>query len=262
MAADVVWLHQIREGGTLQYRMGRRGQSLVAEWPGFAQLTCDQDGGRLHMTPAKGASPRALARLDAVVKALITDLRGGLGLHASAVALGSKAILFLGESGDGKSTAAATLCLRHGARLLADDAALLEERYGVVRVTPSEDRNYLTSGSMGALGVRQRGARLGDGEKAAVHPPRSASRRYPLALVVSLRFDDSLADVVSRPLAGADAARRILAAMFRFDVLDRPRELDRVMRLYEQAPFIEVARPHARPDVISHVIRALGGNHG
>jgi hypothetical protein len=77
--------------------------------------------------------------------------------------------------------------------------------------------------------------------------------------VVCLRFDDALAEVVSRPLGGAEAAFRVLASMFRFDVSDRRHDLDRVMRVYEQAPFVEIVRPRSQPDVVGPIVRALGG---
>jgi hypothetical protein len=242
--------------------MGRQGKSLVAEWPRLARLTCDEDGTQVRLTPSAGASPRSLMKLRGVVKALLADLRGGLGIHASAVAVRSSAVLLLGESGAGKSTTAAELCLHHGARLLADDAAWLDERNGVVQVVPSEDRHYLTRESGDALGVRLRSADLQEAGKAGVRSARTATRRVRLGLVVSLHFDDTLTEAVSRRLSGAEAAFRVLGAMFRFDVDDRREELDRVMRLYEQAPFLEIARPRNEPAIAAHVVRALGGSRG
>jgi hypothetical protein len=170
-------------------------------------------------------------------------------------------VLILGDSGAGKSTTAAALCLS-GATLLADDAALIEERGGVLRVTPSEDRHYLTRQSSDALGVRVRNETREVTWKAAVRPARAATRSVPLALVVSLRFDDRLGAVVRRPIRGAEAAFRVLGSMFRFDVSDRRQDLDRVMRVYEQVPFVEVARPRSEPDVTACVVGALGGLRG
>jgi hypothetical protein len=240
--------------------MGRQGQRLVAEWPDLARLTCNPGGTGVRLTPIGGASARSVAKLKGVVKALLGDLRGGLGVHASSVALDGRAILLLGTSGSGKSTAAAELCLRHGARLLADDAAVLEERAGVVKVVPSEDRHFLSQESTEALDLRRTVARTDS--KTFVRPAAAGSRVYPLALVVCLRFDDDIEQPVSRPLAGADAAQRVLGAMFRFDVGDRRHELDRLMRVYAQAPFVEIARPRSAPSVVPLVLRAFqGGGH-
>jgi hypothetical protein len=258
----VVWLHHIHDNGILTYRMGRRGRSLIAEWPGVAQLTCEDDGTRAQLTPCEGAPRPTVDRLQGIVKALLGDLRGGIGLHASAVAIGSRAVLMLGESGAGKSTAAAGLCFHHGGRLLADDAALLEEDARGFRVVPSESHHYLTLQAGEALGVPRPPALQEDASKTAVTAERTATEGYPLALVVWLQFIDALEEPLCESLTGVDAAIRVLGSMFRFDIVDRRQELDRVMRLYEQATFIEVSRPHSEPDALSHILRALGGHGG
>jgi hypothetical protein len=258
-AGPVVWGNEIRGDGVVQFRTGRSGASLVAEWPGWAWLTCDSAGKQSHLTTRPGMSRLSVAKLRSFVRALLADLTGGLGLHAAAVALGSKAVVLIGESGAGKSTAAAELCMRHDARLLADDAATMEWRRTTVRVLPSETRHYLSNESSEALGVRCRPVQS---DKAAVRAPRVATQSYPLALVVALRFDDSLADPVSRTLTGAEAAARILGAMFRFDVDDRRQELDKVMRVYKQARVIDLVRPRGKPSVVPDILRELGGRNG
>ncbi|MGH7297448.1 MAG: hypothetical protein ACRELB_21105 [Polyangiaceae bacterium] len=260
--SPVVWLHDIREGDTIRYRMGRQGGVLVAEWPNVARLTCRPDGTGARLMPSAGSSVRPMAKLRGVVSVLLGDLRGGLGIHASAVALGSRAVVFLGSGDAGKSTAAAELCARHRARLLADDAALLEERAGVIRVAPTESRHYLTPASGRALGIRVRGTRLGPRGKAAILPARTANRSARIALVVSLRFDDSLDGPVCRPLRGSAAALRVVGSLFRFDLGDRHRELDLVTRLYDQGRFVEIARPRQRPSIVRLVLEALEGDHG
>jgi hypothetical protein len=254
-------MHDIEERGVVAYRMGRQGSRLVAEWPDLARLTCNPGGTGVQLRPIGGGSARSVAKLRGVVRALLGDLRGGLGLHASSVALGNRAVLLVGPSGSGKSTAAAELCLRHRARLLADDAAVLEEQASIVRVVPSEDRHFLSRESAEALDIRRTAPRLD--AKALVRPTAAASRAYPLALVAWLSFDDRMQRPVSRPLTGADAAHRLLGAMFRFDVGDRRHELDRLVRVYAQAPFVEISRPRSAPSVVPLVLRALeGGPHG
>jgi hypothetical protein len=256
------WSHDFQEGGVIKCRFGRRGRWLIAEWPELARLTCDETGSQMELVPCDGAPPRTLAKLRGVVTVLVGDLRGGLGVHASAVALGRRAVILLGEANAGKSTAAAELCLRHRGRLLADDVSLLEDRRSLVHVVPSEQRHYLTPEAGRVLGVRVSRSRLGPKGKAAVVPTRLARRSYPLSLAVVLRFDDSLSGAVRTPLRGAQAVLRVLSSLYRFDLRDRRDELERVSHVYAQAPVVEIARPRRSPSVAAEVLRALEDGHG
>lgn len=257
--APIRWTHTFEEGGLVKCRFGRQGASFVAEWPDIARLTCDASGNNEELRPKAGASMRTVAKLRGVARVLIGDLRGGLGVHASSVALGSRAVLIVGEADAGKSTTAAELCLRHGARFLADDVALIESKNGRVEVVPSEKRHYLTPASGKALGVRVARSRLGPRGKAAIVPARVAARSHPLGLVVFLGFDDSLQEARQSPLRGADAVRRLLGSLYRFDLTDRAGELDRVTRIYQQARFLEILRPRKLPSVTQQIVRAMSG---
>jgi hypothetical protein len=92
-------------------------------------------GGR-HITvdPSPGLDENML-RLFILgpVLAVLLHQRGHLLLHASAVAVAHEAVLFLGDTGWGKSTTAAALCAR-GYSLVTDDVAVLrtEERCPVL----------------------------------------------------------------------------------------------------------------------------------
>lgn len=57
--------------------------------------------------------------------AVLLHQRGKLVLHASAVAIGDEAVIFVGNKGEGKSTMASILCSR-GHQLLADDIVAIE----------------------------------------------------------------------------------------------------------------------------------------
>jgi hypothetical protein len=87
-------------------------------------------------TIAVDPDPRAdddLIRLPllGIVLAVLLHQRGLLVLHASAVALGGRAVVFLGEKGQGKSTIAAAL-YGHGHAFLADDLVALDDAQGFV----------------------------------------------------------------------------------------------------------------------------------
>jgi len=106
--------------------------SICLDWPTVGRFVV-QRGEEIVVTPACGVS-RAALRLYLLgpVFAALLHQRGLFLLHASAVAIGGRAIAVLGDAGAGKSTAAAALVERgHG--FLADD---------VVALTPSSDGDF------------------------------------------------------------------------------------------------------------------------
>ncbi len=244
--ARVSWDRRVRIGGIETFRVGRSGNALVAEWPGLASFTCGMDGAKARLVARPQADPKHVEKLrGGAVRALLHDLGGHLGLHASAVELGGRAALFLGPSGTGKSTAAAELCLLHGARLLADDVALLQIHHSDVHVLATEREHYLTGRSCRLLGLDVRPVQRT--AKVAVGATRSGAPSCPLEIVMILRFDDRRRKVSVRALGGVDTARALLPAVHRFDLqADRSRELDQILTLYKRCRVVEVARCRSR----------------
>ncbi len=164
-------------------------------------------------SPVEGAGDREVGKLRrAQVRGLLRDLSGQLAVHASAVAMEGRAVLFIGGDGAGKSTAAAELCAHHGAHLLSDDAAAVEVSPHGVKVVPSEEDHWLTPQSRAALGIVDREGRDRD-EKYEVSALRVAQAGCPLALVVFLLADPSVCAAVVRRPRGGDAARALLEAV-------------------------------------------------
>jgi HPr kinase/phosphorylase len=260
--ATTLWIHEMRDHDRVTYRLGRQGQELVAEWPSIGRITCRTDGSGARLIPAEPATPTSLAMLQSTATVFVGELCGGLALHGSAVSLEGRGVVVLGESGSGKSTAAATLCARHGGALLADDATLLVERGETLLIEPSEREHHLTQESLAALG--KPGLPPSPGlDKAAI--PADAAARTPvrLALIAALQFDDACTEADVRTLRGVEAAARLLASLFRFNFPDGParrNELDRVMSIHERTPVIELRRPRSKPDVAPRIVEALLGD--
>ena len=76
--------------------------------------------------------------------------RGLPPFHGSAVAMGGRAVLFVGPSTAGKSTLAAELC-RRGHSLLADDVCALRQEEGPPSVLPAYPRTKLWRDALEAL---------------------------------------------------------------------------------------------------------------
>ncbi|HEY4016787.1 MAG TPA: hypothetical protein VGM06_25805 [Polyangiaceae bacterium] len=238
------------------------GDHLVAEWPGVARLTCARDGSEAVLTRVTAVAEPAEDTLEsASVRALLRDLAGHLALHASAVAIDGRAVLFLGQSGAGKSTAAAEMCLRHRAQMLADDTALLQMEAGRVEVLPSEALHALNDESCVALGMHQ--ATNGDeSTKAQVPSSRVATAAHPLAAIFVLRFTEGSEVARARPLRGTEVVEPLLSSVIRFDVEDaqaRRRDFEQLATLYERVPVFELARPAKDPGMIAvHLLDTLG----
>lgn len=144
-------------GGTIDVtiRLGKSGRarprtdhtgSYFEVTPQEAYLFWEQVGGflvrngrEITVEPLPGVEEQLLRLplLGAVLSAAIHQ-RGFLGLHASAVAIDGQAVAFVGASGEGKSTTAATLYAR-GHAVLADDLVVLNvsNETGTAVVYPS-----------------------------------------------------------------------------------------------------------------------------
>jgi hypothetical protein len=254
------WIHEIKVDGTVAFRAGRRGDSMVADWPGMGTLMCAHDGTSATFVPVEGAAEKIVGKLErAQVRGLLRDLAGQPAVHASAVALEGRGVLFLGSDGAGKSTAAAEMCVHHGGLLLADDAASLQVDGDVVTLLPSESEHWLTPASRDALRVPHPAG--GEEEKRELQAARVATSAVPLALTVALRFDPSASGPTVRRPRGGDGARWLLEAAIRFDLEDgaaRRRELEQLMTVYQGAPFLEIVRPTHKPGgVAAFVLSAL-----
>jgi hypothetical protein len=197
------------------------------------------------------------AKLRGPIRALVGDLRGGLGLHASAIAIGPKAVLLLGDSGAGKSTTACEMAMSHGARLLADDAALVVVRRGRPYVEPTEAVHCLWPDASKQLGAApEEGIAYHD--KVFVRPSHVARVHVKLALVVALRFDDAADGFIATRMSGSSAASYALRSMFRVDDgAIELRRLDLLQRIHARVPFIELSRPHTAPSVTAQIVDHL-----
>jgi hypothetical protein len=185
-AGAVRWTRQWKTGGVLDFRVGRAGEDLVAEWPDLCTVRMTRSGEVRRFTP--GASidaERAKRLLEGPVEALARHVSGKMSLHASAVARADAAVLFLGASTCGKSTLAASLC-RSGFAMLADDAAFLDELADGFSVVPSESMHWLREDAALLMGATNAGS-----AKSQLAPAAVAGEPVTLRLMVALAFDEA-----------------------------------------------------------------------
>jgi hypothetical protein len=115
------------------------GAKFLLRIPGLARFLL-ADGKSITFEPENGTAPDEIAVfLSGSVFGMLLHQRGNIVLHASAVAVGGKAVLFCGASGAGKSTLAAALN-RAGCAVVADDVCAVTIGHGSIPVVQSDGR--------------------------------------------------------------------------------------------------------------------------
>jgi hypothetical protein len=130
-AAPPSWLHQWHlPSGEVWLSIGRLNSDYLLRFPSLADFLLSPDGERVGCASAPEVPYDTVRHLllDQVLP-LVVGLRGGLALHASAVVDGAGAIAFMGSTGQGKSTLAASFAGK-GFRVLTDDCLVVEATAG------------------------------------------------------------------------------------------------------------------------------------
>ncbi len=246
------WISEARVEGDVVFRIGRDGAGLVAEWPDSLTLRVDP-GEAPSLTVHPDAEPAFVEKLrNGPVRALLRHLEGKITMHGATIAWGAEALCLLGDSGQGKSTLSAALCLHHGATLLGDDVAHLERDGEVVWVTPAFEDHSLTAEACLALGIPV----VTDARREKT--PAPASRRTEpaeLRAFVVLAFGGEAPSLTR--LSGFRALGPVVSGMARF-VLDDPaitaRDLAAAAELARAVPVYELSRPRD----LSRVAECMG----
>jgi len=221
-----------------------------------------RDGARIDWCPLPGASP-AVVRADVLGRVLSVALHaaGDFCLHASAAALGGKAVALVAPRGYGKSTLAMAL-VANGARLIADDT---------VRLSGAPPRAAV---AVPSLRLREdAAARFGVevepemGDKVIVRDAPIATERWlPLDAIYVLvpRTSDDAATLIRREQLGSLEATLALVRHGKIAALLGGHEaasvLPRASAVATAVPIfaLEVARDLER---IGEAARALAGWH-
>lgn len=240
---SATWLAESFEHGVLAARVGRDEDRLVAEWPERLSLSVRRDGSDLVLEPHPAVEASDLEKLKrGAVGLLLAHLAGAIPLHASAVAIDGRAVVFVGGTGLGKSTLAAALCERGGASLLADDAVVIERDEDTYQVLAVEPNHWLDRASAAALGRPSDFA----AEKAPTAARRADVPRAPLAMIAHLAFSADGREARLVPLFGLDAVAGLLSQLTRF-VVDEPgvarRDLTLLADLVDRTRIVRLERP-------------------
>jgi hypothetical protein len=182
-----------------------------------------EDGRRIVIEPRMDVdAPDIRLFLFGTPFGLLCHQRGQVPLHAAAVEVDGKALLFAGSSGMGKSTLAAAFG-RRGHRLLSDDVAPFRLTADGAEVMPGLRRLRLWRDSIEAAGwdaqameqCRAGIAKFSHGQDGDFVPRPLA----PLALVHLERQPEGTGEASFQRLRGRDAVNRVSEQVFRIRTL-------------------------------------------
>ena len=137
--------------GTVWTYFYRSGSDYLLRFPELADFEVSANGHAVRCWPVPGISEYTVDHLYLnQVLPLVLSKQGKFVFHASAIEAGSGALVFMGETGRGKSTLAASFAT-NGFRFLTDDGLLVEEVNGGYQVQPSHPSIRLWEDSQDAL---------------------------------------------------------------------------------------------------------------
>ena len=200
-------------------------EGYLLRFPGVADFGLSADGRHAETWPEAGASREAIehAYLNQVLP-LALNRQGEVVVHASAVATGDGALAFVGESGRGKSTLAASFA-REGMAFLTDDGLCLTADASGCRVRPGPPSLRLLDDSREAiLPAPERGARRAPAGTKVRVPARGGLRHERRALPLRHVFflgEGRPEGVEITKLSAREAFVDLLKHSFVLDVEDR-----------------------------------------
>ena len=241
----------------------------LLRFPAYADFVVSEEGSSISGF-RRGNTPEATIRhllLNQVIPIVLSQL-GKLVLHASACVTPQGVMAFMGTTGMGKSTLAASFGLR-GLAVLTDDCLLVEKQDDQARCVPSYSGIRLWPESVAALfdaePELQALAHYTD-KKRFVFSQDAAGGSLLLKAVYVLAYPDQSqpeTGVSITPLLSSDALLQAVRHTFQMDVTDRTRLTDAFRRyewLTQVVPFFKLSYPRehtALPEVNKVVLEHM-----
>lgn len=212
------WNPDSADGLVLFYR---EPSGFLIRFPDTADFRIALDGRIVEYASAPGSGERWRMLYQQQVRPVMDSLHGPPAYHGAVVAVGGRAIAFLGPSGQGKSTLTAAFA-RRGYPFLSDDCLRIEHvGDGQFRATPHAPWIRLWDDSLDALAPAGQAPFLAPGspkpQLEAGHSLPHCTQALPLARVYVL--GDGEADVAMlKPIAPAQAAMMWTRNAFVLDI--------------------------------------------
>ncbi len=238
--------------------------ALCIAWRRELQLLLAASNDHITVVCTKAKLEFAPTVLVGIGLGLLLHRRGIVCLHGSVVSLNGRTFALLGDSGTGKSTAAAALVAR-GGRLISDDIAALRpdgDGFSVawgcanVRLTPAASVRIVGTDHLPTVPWidKQMWDVSGDTHAALLPAPRldALYRLGPPA--------DCNGAAISAPIPSAHALPRLVDSWYPqgFTSLLTQARFDALRVIAERVPMFDLRYPR-RWDILPHLIAALDG---
>jgi hypothetical protein len=265
------WLnHWYSLDGSIWLSFAKLEGGYVLRFPEYVDFVISTDGHTISCDPRENCPPETIRHLllNQVIPVVLSHL-GTLVLHASACVTPQGVIAFMGMTGAGKSTLAASFGLR-GFAILTDDCLLVEQRVAGIMTVPSYPGLRLWPETITALFERtpvlQPLAHYTDKKRLLFDQdqfdgPLSLRAIYVLTQPGKVQNIDDLAIT---PLGVSEALLETVKHTFQLDITDR-KKLGQAFRQHEwlakSVPFFRLAYPrdHAfLPSVNDAILNQLG----
>ena len=232
------WFHHwYLYNGKVSLSCGRTPEFYYLRFPHLADFEISIADNTITCFPAIKVDTFAIRHLllDQVIPRLLSH-QGLLILHASAVTLDKDMMLFLGETGHGKSTLAMAF-QQHDCQLITDDCISLNLTANQVTGIPNYIGARLWPDSLAALNQKHKHEKLGASEKSRIYFPIQQSNSYTPRPVKAIFFLDTLSQKNSStccsitPVIGSDKFIKMNKQCFPLDITDKESSCDRFQNM-------------------------------
>ncbi len=201
-----------RRSGGSDYSIVRGPGTVTVRFHSTCDFVVDEALTTGTITPSPVAHPELPGLLlgGAVLSAML-NLRGRVVLHASAVEVGDRAIVFVGGSGSGKTTVAALLCAA-GARLVADDTLGIVQTAEDTTCCRGSRWLRLRPGASWLASVAAAGSRVSFDGRVCVRPERMVAPSAHIGVIAMLIAAPSGDLPAVTRLTGTDSMKELLAS--------------------------------------------------
>lgn len=247
------WLnHWELPDGEIWLSFAKLENDYLLQFPQYANFLVALDGRSVGCYPKSNVPVETIRHLllNQVIPLVLSHL-GRMILHASACLTDKGVMAFMGMTGAGKSTLAASFALR-GLSLITDDCLLLKEEAGMVKCVASYPGSRLWTESISALFANepevQTVAHYSEKKRLVFEQPNHLAP-FPLRavhIITEPEDEDESTDILITPLMPSEALLEIVKHSFQLDQTDR-NWMRQAFRQYERVaksvPFFRLTYP-------------------